>query len=650
MFHYRNMNTRLPQRRPRICVLAFPRLARLVEQAAVELTDQLELIVEHRRFSDAIAQAQALIARGDVDGFISAGANGAQLRRQLDHPVALLQVSGFDIMAALVQAARLSRQNPPRIGLITYETVSAELDELSRLLRINLHLARYNDAAHVRELTTQLRAQGVDVLIGPSLVIEAAEQAGLASVFLYTADAARRALDEAVAAIRVRAVEQARRKQLSEIISQLHDGVLAVDTAQKVWLANRAMCELIGIPEALITSQTLPQLIPDLDASDVLQPGADAALRRVFTLGRQRMIGNLIPLDEGDVRSGAVLTVQAASSVERAGRDLQRHARSSAPRARHTLDDLIGSSAPMQALRALAARYARLDLTVLIHGESGTGKELVAQGIHNASARAKEAFVAINCAAMPENLLESELFGYEEGAFTGAIKGGKAGLLETAHRGSVFLDEIGDMSAALQVRLLRVLQEREVLRVGGREPIPIDVRIIAATHRDLPQEIGAGRFRQDLYYRINGLHLSIPALRERREDLPALVAHLLTRKQAAQADIAQDLQAQFLNAARHYAWPGNVRELENLVERLLAIAPELSASSANALFALLYPEWQSPAYSAPAAGLHEARQSAERQQLEAALSAANGNLQQAAQALGISRTTLWRKLGKQAPR
>ncbi len=643
------MNAHTNLQRPRICVLAFPRLARLVEQAAAELSEQLELIVEHRRFSDAIAQAQALIARGDVDAFISAGANGAQLRRQLEHPVALVQVSGFDIMAALVQAARLSRQNPPRIGLITYETVSAELDELSSLLRIDLHLARYRDAAHVRELSTALRSQGVDVLIGPSLVTEAAEQAGMASVFLYTADAARRALDEALAAARVRASEQGRRRQLTAIISQLHDGVLAIDTQQQVWLANQAMCEMLGIPETHLRGQSLAQLIPELDAGEVLQAGADAALGRVFKLGRQRMVGKLIPLDEGGVRSGAVLTVQAASSIERAGRDLQRHARSTTARARHTLDDLIGNSAAMQSLRKLAARYAGLDLTVLIHGESGTGKELVAQGIHRASPRAAEAFIAINCAAMPENLLESELFGYEEGAFTGAAKGGKAGLLEAAQRGTVFLDEIGDMSSALQVRLLRVLQEREVLRVGGREPIPIDVRIIAATHRVLAEEIRAGRFRQDLYYRINGLHLSIPPLRERREDLPALIAQLLQRKPGRVAVSAQ-LQQQFLHAARGYAWPGNVRELENLLERLLAIAQDLPAAADAELFALLYPEWSTGLGDTNPGELHSARQAAERQQLEAALRASQGNVQEAARALGISRTTLWRKLGKQARR
>jgi propionate catabolism operon transcriptional regulator len=631
-----------PARHPRICVLAFPRLAQLVEEAAAdrgENGEQIELIIENRRFSDAIAQAQALIARGEIDGFISAGANGAQLRRQLDYPVALVQVSGFDIMAALVQAARISKETPPRIGLITYETVSAELDELSCLLKVELHLARYTDAASVHELVQQMRGRGVDVFVGPSLVTEAAQQAGCASVFIYTPEAARRALDEAIAAARVRAVEQARRHQLADIISHLHDGVLAIDTQQRIWLANHAMCELTGVPESAITAQTLQQLIPDLDAGDVLASGAPATLRRVFTIGRQRMIGNLIPLDEGGTRRGAVLTVQAATAVERAGRDLQRHARNNAPRARHTLHDLVGVSHVMQSLRALAARFAALDLTVLIHGESGTGKELIAQGIHNASPRAREAFVAINCAAMPETLLESELFGYEEGSFTGAARGGKPGLLETAHRGTVFLDEIGDMPPALQVKLLRVLQEREVLRVGGREPIQIDVRIIAATHRDLPQCIREGGFRQDLYYRVNGLAIRVPALREHPEDLPALIAHIVARRSGS--ELPRTLSSQFLVSCSDYTWPGNVRELENMVERLLAVASDQPPEAGEALLALLLPELSHDEAS-PGQGLQNTRTRAEQAQLEAALRAADGDLQLAAKLLKVSRTTLWR--------
>jgi propionate catabolism operon transcriptional regulator len=660
--------------RSRICVLAFGRLASLVEEAARELAEPIELIVEHRRFRDAVAQARALIARGDVDAFVSAGANGAELRRQLDYPVALVSASGFDVMAALVQAARLSRTSPPSVGLVTYDHVGAELGELSRLLKIELHLSRYSDVTDVRACVRDLRSHGVDVIIGPSLVTEAAAELGLPGVFLYTLEGARRALEEAIAAARVRVLERTRRRQLGDLIGQLQEGVLAIDMEQHIWLANPAMCALAGVAEADLTNQTLLQLIPELDAREVLTRGGPPLLRRVFTLGHQRMIGNLLPLDAGDdhghghghglaqardpERRGAVLTVQAASSVERAGRDLHRHARRHAPRARHVLADLVGASPAMQALRALAERFAALDLTVLIHGESGTGKELVAQGIHNASPRAREAFVAINCAAMPESLLESELFGYEEGAFTGAVKGGKPGLFETAHGGTVFLDEIGDMPGGLQARLLRVLQEREVLRVGGREPIPIDVRIVAATHRDLAERMRAGAFRADLYYRVNGLAIAVPPLRARREDLPELITHIASRH--ARTPLPESLRRRFLAVTAGHPWPGNVRELENMVERLLAVGAELTRDPHPEALDRLLPELseRAPAASsiaappaATAAGasttsLRRARERAERERLVVALEAAGGNLGIAARALGISRTTLWRKLAR----
>jgi len=665
--------TRRPPPRSRICVLAFGRLAGLVEEAARELGEPVELIVEHRRFRDAVAQARALIARGDVDAFVSAGANGAELRRQLDYPVALVSASGFDVMAALVQAARLSRTSPPSVGLVTYDHVSAELGELSRLLKIELHLLRYSDVTDVRACVRDLRSRGVDVVIGPSLVTEAAAEVGLPGVFLYTLDGARRALEEAIAAARVRVLERTRRRQLGDLIGQLQEGVLAIDMEQHIWLANPAMCALAGVDEAHLTTQTLSQLIPELDAREVLARGGPPLLRRVFTLGHQRMIGNLLPLDAGDdpahgrghanphdpERRGAVLTVQAASSVERAGRDLHRHARRHAPRARHVLADLVGASPAMQGLRALAERFAALDLTVLIHGESGTGKELVAQGIHNASPRAREAFVAINCAAMPETLLESELFGYEEGAFTGAVKGGKPGLFETAHGGTVFLDEIGDMPGGLQARLLRVLQEREVLRVGGREPIPIDVRIVAATHRDLGERMRVGAFRADLYYRVNGLAIAVPPLRARREDLPELIAHIASRH--ARTPLPESLRRRFLAVTARHPWPGNVRELENMVERLLAVGAELARDPHPEALERLLPELSersssaapgtaaSPAsieLAASTTTLRRARERAERERLEAALEAAGGNLGIAARALGISRTTLWRKLAR----
>jgi propionate catabolism operon transcriptional regulator len=307
-------------------------------------------------------------------------------------------------------------------------------------------------------------------------------------------------------------------------------------------------------------------------------------------------------------------------------------------------DQVAGTSPAFVRAKTLAQGYAATASTVLLTGESGTGKELFAQAIHNASRRSGKPFVAINCAAFPEPLLESELFGYEEGAFTGSRKGGKAGLFEVAHTGTVFLDEIGDMPISLQTRLLRVLQEKEVVRLGSTDTIPVDVRIIAATHQQLMDRVRQHQFREDLYYRLNILNLQLPALRDRAEDIPILATQLL---QAALLRVASPRRADTVIESIEpllcrYAWPGNVRELENITERLavfLSAYPDHSAIDHSELRMTL-PEL----YDTGADAGDQSRTLLTDQAIRDALAALKGNRHATAQRLGISRTTLWRRL------
>jgi transcriptional regulator, propionate catabolism operon regulatory protein len=301
----------------------------------------------------------------------------------------------------------------------------------------------------------------------------------------------------------------------------------------------------------------------------------------------------------------------------------------------------------------LARRYAQSDTTVLITGESGTGKELFAQGIHNESTRASRPFVAINCAGFPESLLESELFGYEEGAFTGTRKGGKPGLFEIAHTGTVFLDEIGEMPISLQTRLLRVLQAREVVRLGGTQPTPIDVRVIAATHRNLKERVASGEFRQDLYYRLNILRLKLPALRERGDDVALLAETLLTRL-ASGASFkkisVEQIIASLMPFLMRHTWPGNVRELENVMERaavLLGGSDAQNVGSADLARAIFDDEdvlAASASLSSGKAAVLDLVASRDRVRMLQVIGQCDGNLSMAAKQLGISRSTLWRRL------
>jgi two-component system response regulator PilR (NtrC family) len=238
---------------------------------------------------------------------------------------------------------------------------------------------------------------------------------------------------------------------------------------------------------------------------------------------------------------------------------------------KYTFNNIIGKSPRMQAIFSLIERIARTTSTVLIHGESGTGKELIARAIHFASPRSTRRFLSINCGALPENLLESELFGHERGAFTGAVRE-KKGLFQEADRGTLFLDEIGEMTPSMQVKLLRAIQEKVVRKVGGTDEEPVDVRIIAATNQDLEARIASSDFREDLYYRINVLPIHLPPLRQRREDIPLLVEHFLLKYSREMELPPRQISIEAMQMLESYEWPGNVRELENVIERALALS------------------------------------------------------------------------------
>jgi len=300
---------------------------------------------------------------------------------------------------------------------------------------------------------------------------------------------------------------------------------------------------------------------------------------------------------------------------------------------------IIGESAAIRRLLAEADKVARTSASVLIGGESGSGKELLANYLHANSERAAQAFVKVNCSAIPESLLESELFGYERGAFTGAVAARK-GFFEAAHRGSIFLDEIADLSAAAQAKILRVLQSGEFQRVGSEQVTTVDVRVLSGTHKDLKAAVGEGRFREDLYYRLNVVPLRMPSLRERPEDIPLLVAHLMGRLGQRNNLAHKPVDDEVFDELRRYSWPGNVRELQNVLERLMIM-------SGGRITVLDLPEEivapERNGADRPSA-LKEFRDRAEREHIIGTLRRLGGNVSQAALELGVGRTYLHRRL------
>lgn len=339
-------------------------------------------------------------------------------------------------------------------------------------------------------------------------------------------------------------------------------------------------------------------------------------------------------------KSTNITTFEDIAQMEMLEKNIKQKSHSKGWVAKMTLDQFIGSSEKIRSLKIRTQKFARTDSTVLITGESGTGKEMLAQSIHNLSERKAGPFVAINCAALPPNLLESEMFGYEEGAFTGTKKGGKIGLFELAHGGTIFLDEVGEMPLSLQSRLLRVLQEKAVMRLGADCIMPIDVRVIAATNQDLENLIEEKNFRKDLYYRLNILRLYIPPLRERVDDIPELVECFLRHFAHLNLEV-KGINPRVIRLMQLYSWNGNVRELSNMLERamLLSISPMIEEMDIEELLSLKI----GPAEAA-AVPKNYTLQEMESEAIIQMLVSEEFSYTKVAAKLGISRTTLWRKL------
>ncbi|MBP2665657.1 MAG: Fis family transcriptional regulator [Firmicutes bacterium] len=360
-------------------------------------------------------------------------------------------------------------------------------------------------------------------------------------------------------------------QQMTTVLNTVQEGIIAVGRNGQIVDLNTSAAKMLHLDKESLLGADLAQLISGLAIDSVLDTGHDVNNREVFRLINGRRVHYIVSvkpwLDDGEVR-GAVATLRELSEVRKFVSHLSTQVHC------YTFGMILGNSPALMRVKQEAAQAAAGTATVLIRGESGTGKEMFARAIHCTGERQEKPFIAINCAAIPEALLESELFGYEEGAFSGARRGGKPGKFELAEGGTIFLDEIGDMSLTLQSKLLRVLQERQIDRVGGTESSPIDVRIIAATHKDIEAMVQSGAFRQDLYYRINVFPLQIPPLRQRREDLPLLIQSFLAKyRRALQKDIDMIEETAYA-CLLNYEWPGNIRELENTMEYLVNIATE----------------------------------------------------------------------------
>lgn len=357
------------------------------------------------------------------------------------------------------------------------------------------------------------------------------------------------------------------------VIQTVHDGIIATDGTGRISVFNPVAEQLFQLDAKSVIGRT-KGAVEDGDLRALLNGSSDAG-EALIKIKRRHLVVNVTPLQPEQAGAGEVYTFKDVSEIRRLEEVVRRKLLREQKVAKYTFAQIIGESGEIKATLAIAEKMARSDSTILIQGESGTGKEMIAQGIHNASPRREGPFVAVNFAALTENLLESELFGYVEGAFTGASRGGAPGLFEEAHKGTIFLDEIGDAPLSFQVKLLRVLQERQIRRVGSAKVIPIDVRVVVATNRDLKALIAKGTFRQDLYYRLNVLPIRVPPLRSRETDILLLAKAFYESGASGGYSLPAKIYFQWIDAyLMRYAWPGNIRELHNVIEYLVNLSPD----------------------------------------------------------------------------
>lgn len=433
-------------------------------------------------------------------------------------------------------------------------------------------------------------------------------------------------------------------------LEHAYDGILMTDERKIITMVSPPMLELFGLEKNEVLNQPVDKVLPQLklgnvfksesaEVSDFLErKGIKYIVHRIPIKKDGRVIGAIGKVMFRQLNEVSELFKRLQKAESKASFYHQELKKSEA--ARFTWDHIFSEDPYMEKLKKSAAKAAKGRSTVLVRGESGTGKELFAHAIHNSSARSDGRFVVVNCAAIPEDLLESEFFGYEEGAFTGAKQRGKIGKFDLANGGTLFLDEIGDMSLALQAKLLRVLQEREFYRVGGNNRIKVDVRIIAATNRNLEEMVKAHDFREDLYYRLNVISLNIPPLRERLHDVEHLTDNLMKELNAMLGTSITGISPQAKNALLQYAWPGNVRELRNVLERAMTFA-EYGKIQLEDL-----PDYLTSQIANPATKKISLAEDAELGAIKKALFQTSGNKAQAAKLLGISRSGLYEKLKK----
>ena len=617
-------------------IAPFPSMEAVAREVVKERIDEWPEGVDVRVGDLQAGLEQAYAAqREGAEVIVSRGGTASLISTHLRIPVVEIPVTAFDILRALKQ---MQEYDSP-VGVVGFRNVIYGYEDFNDIWGMELKEITLTEESEAREKLEQAARMGIRTIVGDAISTRLAISYGMEGILIQSGkEAIYKAIKQAQLIAEVRRKEQEQVELLRTIIDSSTDGIVAVDGKSRITIFNPAAEEVFAIKASDALGRNVGDVIPNTRLPLIVARG-HSEIGEIQRIGARAIATKRIPIKLNDSVIGAIASFQDVTQLQSFEQTVRQKLYDKGLVAKVRLEQVIGNSAAINQVKTKVKEYAAADSTVLITGETGTGKEMLAQSIHNLGRRRNGPFVAVNCAALPETLLESELFGYEDGAFTGAKKGGKAGLFELAHRGTVLLDEIGEMPLSLQARILRVLQEREVMRLGGNCVIPVDIRVIAATNQDLMPLIQERKFRKDLYYRLDVLRLHVPPLREREEDIRLLAEHFLARytglgrKQAELDDSA-------IGMLENHLWPGNVRELANIIERTLLLN-QGNRITASAIRASLGDSW-----SEETTGSAATLQQQELATIHRVLQEENYSYSRAAARLGINRTTLWRKLRK----
>jgi transcriptional regulator with PAS, ATPase and Fis domain len=586
-----------------------------------------DILLERGLLSAGVRKARTL-ARDGVEIIITRGGTAVAINEaRLGLTVVEVPITGLDMIRALEEARHYGR----RIAVIAFPSMIMGIDCLGPILDIDLKCYPIHSEFKAEANVGKAFREGAEVIIGGVIAVQAGKQHNRPCVMIRSgAEGIIQATLEAKRIAEAKRLEKVKSTLFQTVLYYAYEGIISIDQDRQVVTFNPEAERITRIDGKRAIGRKIQDTLPQLKLERLLTTGKDE-LGQVIDVGRVQILCNKVPIRVQGTTLGAVATFQDTGKIQQWEANIRKKIYAEEHTAVFTFEDIIGSSRQIRHCVAVAEQFAAADSSILISGETGTGKEVFSQSIHNASKRGQQPFVAINCAALPAQILESELFGYVGGAFTGASQKGKPGLLEIAHGGTLLLDEIAEMDYSLQSKLLRVIQEKKVMRLGSDRIQHTDIRIIAATNKNLKQLVTDNRFRADLYYRINVLRLHLPSLRERPEDIEQYAVTFL-EKHATQLNRRLRFSRAAIAVLIRHPWHGNVRELQNTIERIVAVCRQDTVKADMVLQMMLEDEGAEP------------YQTSTVEPIRQALVNARGRKAEAAKLLGISRSTLWRRM------